>query len=232
MHNNRYTFLFAIGISCITAVILVLTSQTLKPLQEVNIALDKKSSILKSVGIYTTESAEIESIYNSSVTEMVVNSQGEVLEALNADKIQMKNEVKKADAERSLPLYVYNGEDGKYYIVPMYGVGLWGPIWGYVSIQDDFNTVNGSFFDHKGETPGLGAEISEIAFQDQFKGKKMLNDQNNFISVHVVKSSAKVEYGNEHRVDAISGGTITSVGVDEMIANCVEPYYAYFQTLK
>jgi Na+-transporting NADH:ubiquinone oxidoreductase subunit C len=210
----------------------VLTSQTLKPLQEVNIALDKKSSILKSVGIYSSESDEIESIYNSSVKELVVNSQGEIVEGITTDKVQMKNEVKKAAADRNLPLYLYDGKDGKFYIVPMYGVGLWGPIWGYVSIKEDFNTLSGSFFDHKGETPGLGAEISEISFQEQFKGKKMLNDQNNFISVHVVKSSTKVDYGDEHKVDAISGGTITSNGVDEMIANCVEPYYAYFQTLK
>lgn len=232
MHNNRYTFLFAIGISCVTAIVLVLTSQTLKPLQEINVALDKKSSVLKSVGIYTSESEEIESIYSSRVKEMVVNSQGEIVEGMSSDDIKMKNEVKKDAADRSLPLYFYDGEDGKYYIVPMYGVGLWGPIWGYLSIKDDFNTVNGSFFDHKGETPGLGAEITEVAFQQQFKGKELLNDQNDFVSVRVVKSSMKVDYGDEHKVDAISGGTITSDGVDEMIANCVQPYYAYFQTLK
>lgn len=232
MHNNRYTFLFAIGISCITAVILVLTSQTLKPLQEENIALDKKSSILKSVNFYSDNKKEIEEVYGSSVTELVVNSKGEVEKGANIDAIVMKNEVKKPESERNLPLYVFEGEQGKSYILPMYGVGLWGPIWGYMAIKDDFDTVEGSFFDHKGETPGLGAEIAEKAFQDQFIGKKILDNKNNFVSVHVVKTSAKVDYGNEHRVDAISGGTITSVGVDEMIANCVEPYLAYFQKIK
>lgn len=229
MHNNRYTFMFAIILSAITAVILVVTSQSLKPLQEENIALDKKKSILKSVWLNTDDKSKIESVYGESVTEYVVNSEGDVIEGLSTDDVRMKDQINIPVAERKMPLYVFNNDEGSYYIVPMRGVGLWGPIWGYVSIEDDGETIYGSFFDHKQETPGLGAEISEAFFQERFKGKKLLNDANEFVSVNVVKKTTKTAYGAEHRVDAISGGTITSDGVDEMLKNCVEPYLAYFE---
>ena len=113
----------------------------------------------------------------------------------------------------------------------MQGLGLWGPLWGWISLEDDFNTVYGAFFSHKSETPGLGAEISERPFQQQFEGKKIMSQDNNFVSVHVVKPSAKVSYGIEHRVDGVSGGTITSNGTDAMLKNAIEPYLAYFRTL-
>ncbi len=233
MHSNRYTLLYAAGISIITAVILAVSSEGLKPAQEANIALDKKSNILRSVRIASTDRKTIESTYSANVQELVINSSGEVLPDVSAQSVVMKDEVTKAPAERKLPLYVYSGEEGKkYYILPMRGVGLWGPIWGYLSIEGDYNTVYGAFFDHKGETPGLGAEIAEKPFQEQFQGKKILADDGKFISVHVVKKTDKVDFGNEHRVDGISGGTITSRGTDAMIKNCIEPYMAYFNKLK
>lgn len=232
MHSNRYTFMFAIGLSVITAVVLVVISEGLKPLQEANIALDKKKNILQSVRIYETEREVVESTYDTSVVELVVNSEGEILEGENANDIEMKNEVKKEVADRKMPLYVYTKEDGeKCYVVPMHGVGLWGPIWGYMSLESDFNTVYGAYFDHSKETPGLGAEIAERFFQDRFKDKKIMQNDN-FISVNVIKSSANVNYGSEHRVDAISGGTITSDGVDDMIDNCVAPYLTYFKKIE
>ena len=101
----------------------------------------------------------------------------------------------------------------------MQGTGLWGPIFGYISIENDFNTVYGDYFSHKAETPGLGAEISEKPFQDQFVGKKIMTSDNSFISVRVVKKAAKTTYSNEHRVDGISGGTITSNGTDRCYRN-------------
>lgn len=233
MHNNRYTFLYAIGISIVTAIILVLTSENLKPLQEANVALDNKKNILKSVLVNSEEREVIENQYNSSVEEMVLNSQGEVQENISVDDVDMKKEVAKDPAERNLPLYVYTSEDGnKSYVIPLRGVGLWGPIWGYISVKDDFNTVKGAFFDHKGETPGLGAEISETPFQQQFEGKMIYNESGDFVSVNVMKATQKSDLDAGNRVDAISGGTITSNGVDEMIANCVKPYLTYFEKLK
>lgn len=232
MHNNRYTFIYAIGLSVLTAIILVLTSETLKPLQESNLALDTKKNILKSVLIESENPKEIELIYSERIEEMVLNDQGEKLD-MDISKINMKNELSKDPRERNLPLYIYTGEDGeKAYVVPLRGVGLWGPIWGYISIKDDFNSVKGAFFDHKSETPGLGAEIAEKPFQNQFQNKKILSKEGGFVSVNVMKLTEKSDLSSDNRVDAISGGTITSTGTDEMIKNCVKPYLAYFQKIK
>ena len=228
MHSNRYTFIYAIIISVVTAVLLAFASQGLKPLQDANIALDKRTSILRAVRVDATERAVIEKIYAERVKELVVNSQGEELSNVTTSAIVLKDELAKPVAERRLPLYIYTGDDDKKrYIVPMSGAGLWGPIWGYVSIEEDFNTVYGAFFDHKSETPGLGAEISEKPFQEQFQGKKIMDDDR-FVSVHVVKKAAKSAVGPEHRVDGISGGTITSTGTDKMLRDWLEPYLGYF----
>ncbi|TNE68609.1 MAG: NADH:ubiquinone reductase (Na(+)-transporting) subunit C [Bacteroidetes bacterium] len=233
MHSNSYTLIYAAGISIITAVILAVTSEGLKPLQEANVALDKKSNILKSVRITSADRKTIEDTYSQHVTALVVNSAGEELSDVLAEDVALKDQINKPAEERLLPLYEFAGDDGKkFYIIPMRGVGLWGPIWGYLALEGDFNTVYGAFFDHKGETPGLGAEIAEKPFQDQFQGKTIMTEQNQFISVNVVKPTDKVSFGDEHRVDGISGGTITSRGTDAMLKNCIEPYLAYFEKLK
>ena len=233
MHSNRYTFLFAAGISVITAVLLAFASEGLKPLQNANIALDKKTSILRSVREEATERAVIEKNYADQVKELVVNSQGAEVSDVSTSDIVLKEQLAKPIAERRLPLYVVTGEgDKKYYVIPLYGLGLWGPIWGYISLEEDLNTVYGAFFDHKGETPGLGAEISEKPFQLQFQGKKIMAADNSFVSVNVVKTTAKTPYGPEYRVDGISGGTITSNGTDKMLKVCIEPYLAYFGKIR
>lgn len=233
MHNNRYTFLYAIGISVLTAIILVLTSEKLKPLQDANVALDAKKNILKSVLVNSEESGAIEKMYDGSVEELVINSQGDILEGVTVSSVDMKKEVAKEPSERQMPLYVFTSESGaKSYVIPLRGVGLWGPIWGFVSLKDDFNTIHGAFFDHKGETPGLGAEITEASFQEQFQGKKVLDGSGKFVSVNIMKTTMKSDLNPENRVDGISGGTITSNGADEMLKNCVEPYLSYFNKLK
>ena len=233
MHSNSYTFLYAIGISILTAVILAFASEGLKPLQDANIKLDNKTSILRAVKIYSTDRTELETTYDTKVREVVVNAAGEEITGDKASAIKLKEQFEKPEAERHLPLYVFTGPDNRErYIVPMQGVGLWGPIYGYISLEDDLNTVYGAYFAHKGETPGLGAEIAERPFQDQFPGKKILDASNNFVSVNVVKSSAKVDFGPEHRVDGISGGTITSDGTDKMIEDCFKPYLPYFAKIR
>lgn len=233
MHSNKYTFIYAIVISVITAVLLAFSAEGLKPFQDANIKLDTKTSILRCVREYTTDRATIEKIYAAQVKELVVDSEGNEHADLSAPDIALKKEFEKPLKERKLPLYIFTGSDSKKrYIIPMQGVGLWGPIYGFISIEEDFNTVYGSFFSHKSETPGLGAEISERFFQDQFQGKKILDANNQFVSVHVVKKAAKVAIGPENRVDGISGGTITSNGTDQMLKKCIEPYLVYFEKLK
>ncbi|MCS7035212.1 MAG: NADH:ubiquinone reductase (Na(+)-transporting) subunit C [Saprospiraceae bacterium] len=233
MHSNRYTLMYAAAISVLTAIILAFLSESLKPAQQANIALDKQINILRSVHISNATPQQVQDIFQKRVQKVVVNSKGEELAGQDPDAIVLKDEVNKPAVERKLPLYIYTGDNGrKYYIIPTYGVGLWGPIWGYVALEDDFNTVYGATFDHKGETPGLGAEIADAEFQAQFPGKKIMSENNTFVSVRVVKPTDPTDYGAEHRVDGISGGTITSRGTDAMLKNCIEPYLTYFEKQK
>ena len=120
--------------------------------------------------------------------------------------------------------------DGKTrYIIPLRGKGLWGPIWGFISLEDDLNSVFGAVFDHKGETPGLGAEINKPFFQDPFSGKTIF-EGDNFTSITVIKGGAAE--GDMHGVDAISGGTITSDGVSDMVKERLSMYLPYFNKMK
>ncbi|MFC2087108.1 NADH:ubiquinone reductase (Na(+)-transporting) subunit C, partial [Bacteroidota bacterium] len=120
-------------------------------------------------------------------------------------------------------------------IIPLRGKGLWGPIWGYVSLEDDYNTVYGAVFDHKTETPGLGAEINTTWFQKPFKGKNIFNQSGEFVGINIYKggSGAAANAGDlKHGVDGISGGTITSKGVEAMIHDNLNLYTAYFNKNK
>jgi Na+-transporting NADH:ubiquinone oxidoreductase subunit C len=140
------------------------------------------------------------------------------------DNSAIESEVLKIEETRKLPLYICKKGENTYYVFTLRGKGLWGPIWGYISLEDDFNTVYGIYFGHESETPGLGANISEFKFQDKFKGKKLFEDSQ-FVSVKVIKGGA--EPGNLHGVDAISGGTITSRGVENMLFDCLSGYKTF-----
>ncbi|HZM13220.1 MAG TPA: NADH:ubiquinone reductase (Na(+)-transporting) subunit C, partial [Bacteroidales bacterium] len=134
-------------------------------------------------------------------------------------------EQKKPLAEQSLPVYIAVADNGDtLQIFPLEGKGLWGPIWGYVSLKDDMATIAGVTFDHKGETPGLGAEINTTPFESQFINKS-LYENGSFISVQVVKGGA--DPGSRHEVDAISGGTITSKGLEAMVHDGLIKYEKY-----
>lgn len=232
MHSNQYTLIYAAVLSVLTAIVLAAAAEGLKSAQEANIALEKKANILRAVRFDSPERQAIEREYREHVREMVLSAAGGELPGVRPDEVDLKEELARQPADRRLPLYVYSGKNGRsYYIIPMRGVGLWGPIWGYVSLESDFNTVYGAFFDHKGETPGLGAEIAEQPFQQQFQGKKIRDDRQQFVSVSVVKKTDKISVGDQHRVDAISGGTITSRGTDAMLKNCIAPYLPYFDKI-
>jgi Na(+)-translocating NADH:ubiquinone oxidoreductase C subunit len=126
------------------------------------------------------------------------------------------------------PLFVLEKNGELMYVVPMVGTGLWGPIWGYVTIADDGETVVGAVFDHKSETPGLGAEINQPSFQKPFEGKTIYDERGDFTGIKVKKGGAK---GSPHAVDAISGGTITSNGVTEMIMRTLKLYEPYLSSI-
>ncbi len=233
-NSNGFTFMFAIVMVIVVAVLLSLAAIWLGPFQAQNVKLEKMQNILGSIGI-KSEAKEAEKIFNQYIKEQVVlDNKGEkVTGDITAFDIDLKKELDKAKtgkADKQLfPLFVFNKDRKLYYIIPVRGKGLWGPIWGYVALEGDMNTVHGASFGHKGETPGLGAEISTEEFQKQFVGKKIFDNLGNFVSVKVVKGGAAP--GDDHGVDAISGGTITSNGVTEMLKRTLGNYMSYFKRM-
>ena len=141
------------------------------------------------------------------------------------DKASVEGKISGVKDKRLLPVYICKKDTSEYYVFPMRGKGLWGPIWGYIALQSDFNTVYGAFFDHKEETPGLGAEINQAWFQKDFIGKKLYDKNGDFTSIQVVKGGAPES--DVHGVDAVSGGTITSKGVQAMLYDCLSSYETF-----
>lgn len=133
-------------------------------------------------------------------------------------------------SEVHYPLFKCEKEGRTYYVIPMTGTGLWGPIWGFMGIEDDMETVYAAVFDHKTETPGLGAEINQKAFQKGFEGEKIFDEAGNYAPIAVVKGGA--DPADLHGVDAITGGTLTSNGVGEMLARTIRFYVPYLKNNK
>ena len=229
--SNSYTILYIIVLVLVVGSALALTAMALKPRQQENADADKKRQILASVHV-VAEASEIASTFDKYVTDQfIVNEKGERI-GDNAFAVNVANQSKESAAERQLPVYVCTmpGDGATKYILPVYGAGLWGPIWGYVALDADGSTVFGAYFAHQGETPGLGAEIEKPAFSDQFEGKQMFKD-GRFLPVTVVKAGQK-PLGDEDYVDAVSGGTITSKGVAAMLSDCLSPYKNLLETLR
>jgi Na+-transporting NADH:ubiquinone oxidoreductase subunit C len=233
-NNSGFTFIFSSVMVVVVAVLLAMASIVLGPFQAKNIRTEKMQNILGSIGV-KTDAKEAEKIFNQYIKEQIVlNNKGEkVAGDITAFDIDLKKELDKAktgEADKQLfPLFVFNKDGKLYYIIPVRGKGLWGPIWGYVALEGDLNTVSGASFNHKGETPGLGAEIDGEEFQKQFVGKKIFDKSGNFISVKVLKGGAAPD--DLHGVDAVSGGTITSNGVTEMLKRTLGNYIPYFNTM-
>lgn len=230
--SNTYTIIYAVVLVLIVGVVLSVVYQALRPQQEENIANDKKRQILAAALITPGEGQTISELYDQHIeASFVVNSKGEVIDnGTDPFNVKMDQEVKKPGDERELPVYVCSTNAGTKYIVPVYGAGLWGPIWGYIALDSNGDTIYGAYFAHQGETPGLGAEIEKPAFSNQFEGKNIFNSNGDFQSVKVVKNGQEPSEGAY--VHAISGGTITSQGVQKMLQNSLEPYTAYFKSLE
>ncbi len=234
-NSNQYIFIFSSVMVIIVAVFLAMAAISLGPLQAKNVRIEKMQNILKSVAV-ESEVAAAEKLFNQYIKEQVVlNSKGEtVSNDIAAFDIDLKKEldkVKTGNGDKQLfPLFVCNKEGKLYYIIPVRGKGLWGPIWGYIALEEDMNTIYGVSFGHKSETPGLGAEIETTAFQQEFAGKKIFDEQGNFVSVKVIKGNVAPE--NPHGVDAVSGATVTSNGVSEMMERTLKNYIPYFENSK
>ena len=163
--SNSYTFGFATMMVVIVAALLSYAAIELKPFQDTNIELEKQQNILSSIGVDVQRDLAKE-VYSKYIKqEIVLNYRGEEVDG-DAFEIELKKELKKANSDQVLPLFISNVDGFKQYIIPLRGKGLWGPIWGFIALEEDLNTVYGAVFDHKGETPGLGAEINQSFFQD------------------------------------------------------------------
>lgn len=241
MQKNSIAYIvgFALVVTLICGVSLALVSISTETDRNTNVRVEKKSNILATVKVAIDKgpnyNSEVESTYADKIEEIVVNEKGEVLEGVKAFDIDFKaeNAKKKADEsyEMKLPVFIYTSNEGdKSYVLPLAGNGLWGPVWGYISLEDDYNTVYGVKFDHASETPGLGAEITTEWFQSQFEEKKVYNETSDDVALTILKG--KGNQLTENTVDGMSGATITGTGVDEMLKKDIKKYKAYFNKLK
>ena len=204
-NNNVYIIAYSCVMVVIVAFLLAFVSSTLKPRQDVNVALDKKKQILAALNIRDLNDQESEAKYAEVV--------------LKDEAFKLNSADYKAGNYKIYECQV-NGE--KKYVVPVYGMGLWGAIWGYVAVNEDGNTSYGAYFNHDSETAGLGAEIKDSkAWQDKFIGKKIYGADGN-PALKVVKSSELKNPENE--VDGITGATLTSNGVSDMLQDGFKKY--------
>lgn len=229
--SNTYTVIYAVILVLVVGILLSVVYQALRPKQEENIANDTKRQILAAALITPKDGESISELYAKNIIKSyIVDYQGyKIDEDINPFNVNISLEVKKQAKERLLPVFECKTASGTKYIVPVYGAGLWGPIWGYIAMDSNGDSIYGAYFAHQGETPGLGAEIEKPAFSDQFKGKDIFSNDGNFQSIKVVKNGQEPSSGAY--VHAISGGTITSQGVQKMLYNSLEPYTAFFNKI-
>ena len=228
-NSNSYTFGFAILMVIVVGSLLAVASQGLKTRQEKNATDKKMMSILSAINIDATRENAKE-MYNKYVIDSKIISGKD----LNADAfdVDIKKEFRDKNirvSDRNYPLYICEKDGDKYYIIPVVGTGLWGPIWGFVALESDFKTIYGANFDHKSETPGLGAEIKYASYSDQYTGETISDTTGSFQPIIVVKDGSGS--GLNSKVDGITGGTITSKGVEEMTTRTLEVYVNYFKSL-
>jgi len=244
VNSSKYIIGFTALLTAFVALVLSLMYTGLKEKHKQNELLFEKRAVLGAIqdkvgkNIADLNDDEILQIFNTNIKQLVLNTKGDVLNPQEVEKkgykggkaenIDMKVEMKKPKDARLLPLYVYKGKDGKeLYITRLFGKGLWDEISGYLALSSDKNTVVGASFDHKGETPGMGAEMKDNPkFSAQFKGKTIFDKDGKLVSINVRKGGA---INKNHDVDAISGATLTSNGITNMLKSSLENYYQYLK---
>lgn len=240
-NSNKYTFFFAIAMVVVVAASLSFAATSLQPMQAENVRQEKMQDILKTfVGdsiVLDGEKVELtrtvaSEVYNDYVSQqLTLNHKGEEIKGEDAFKVNLARELKKPVEEQVFPLYVANYENETFYVVPLRGKGLWDAIWGYVALKEDINTIKGVTFDHKGETAGLGAEITTDWFKNSFNNEEVFNDKGELVGVIVEKGYSK-ESKDDNKVSSISGATITGDGVTDMMQERLKRYLPYFETKK
>ena len=240
--SNGYTLLFAIGMVLVVGALLAFTASSLRPMIDANKRIEKQQNILYAMGVNENDESsavfvskdKVADEFSKYIKKQLVIEGANTSEDANAYLIDVKKQqtAAKAGQVRKLPLFVGEKDGKMFYIAPIRGKGLWDAIWGYVAMDKNM-VVQGAFFDHKGETPGLGANIKQRYFMDDFIGEDLMNN-GSFKGITVSKSNndPKNEDKNDNEVDAIAGATITGDGVAAMIKSELGLYVPYFKTLK
>lgn len=236
-NGNAYTVIYTTVVVALVAAILAFVAMTLKPKQDANIKAETISQMLTAAQFYTKDECsamgndKVLEAYSQNIKEAyTINLKGEKVRDLNTEvksielqdglKAQNKN-IKDGSDAADLPVYVFNKDGKSVTVVPVYGAGLWGPIWGYIALDEDLQTIVGAYFDHDSETPGLGAKIKDDpSFRAEFIGKKVNVASDPVFSVVKVGTSAD----ENSSVDAITGATMTSKGLGEAIAFWLKAY--------
>jgi len=231
--NTGYIFLFTFLLIGAVAVILSLLATSLAPQISKNNEIKKQMDLLASIGVESTRgnAKELYNEYIGTNESYVINYKGEVQKGLQAFDIDIRTQHRDksiTDEAKKYPLFIATKDGQTLYIVPMVGKGLWGPIWGYVSLKDDKRTIYGVSYDHQGETPGLGAEIKQSFFTDRYLAESVADENLNFTAIKIVKDGSGAQ---PQKVDGITGGTITSKGVEEMVNRTMEIYLNYLKTI-
>ena len=243
--SNSYIMLFIITTVVIVGTTLSFVSESLKEKQAANIALENKKFILTTYlgddAIEAMSDEEINDTYDKQVQSKVVNFKGEVVD-MKATDVIVVHEYKKAPEDRMLPVYEImkeGSEELQYLVIPVFGYGLWDNIWGFIALENDFNTIKGVVYDHKGETPGLGQRVATKEVQERYEGKELYNNSGNLVSIEMVKGergggakSIKEFENDPHKVDGMSGSTITGKGLNNMLKDYFKSYENYFKTKK
>lgn len=245
-NESGYIFGFALLVILVCGVLLSVVSGGLTEKQQLEKELERQKFILKSAlgdKVVGLTKPEISALYKDRVEERILNSKGETIEGLTVKDVNLFKEYKKLDKTGqlkpgqviSLPLYLVKDESKskvEYYVLPMYGFGLWDNIWGYTALRNDLNTLEGVVLDHKAETPGLGANITEAKVQARYQGKQIYAPSGELVSVTMQKGEGN-DYGDDpHSVDGMSGATLTANGVNSMLQNYLMLYAPYFQSMK
>ena len=230
--SNAYTFGFAAAMVVVVASVLAFTASSLKDLQQENVRKEKMQNVLATIGIEIDRDGA-EALFNKHITsQLALRNDGTVDESVDPfSGIKLALELKKEPTQQRFPLYLADVEGASYFIIPLRGAGLWDAIWGYIALQSDRNTIKGAVFDHKAETAGLGAEITQQWFMDRFVGEKVFDNVGKLVGISVSKTNndPKDLDKNDHEVDAISGATITGDGVSDMIIERLTHYQPYLE---
>ncbi|MDA8686416.1 Na(+)-translocating NADH-quinone reductase subunit C [Robiginitalea sp.] len=241
--KNSYTVLFAAGMVLVVGSLLAYVSSALKPAIKENERFEKQQNILYAMGVNENSdegsvnfipTTEVEQAFKTYIKEQLVVEGDKTSENNEAYLIDMKREIaaSKRGETPKLPVLVGEKEGKTYYILPMYGKGLWDAIWGYVSVDSDL-IVQGVYFDHKGETPGLGANIKARFFMDDFTGESLVSsDKITGIQIAKGNNDPLNADKDDHQIDALAGATITGNGVTAMISETVNLYRNYLESIK